>query len=278
MTAPKLAHDTPFGRYYTHPTRGRAVPSITNIKDMKNVPALVGWAAKVTAEYAGKNREKLATLSEDEAISLCKNSRFAPDPESPSHIGDIVHGWVDARIKGDDVDPEWYLDERTGDLCPAPKGAQNMWRQFLGLEAKYRPDWTLSEFTVWSEQYGYAGTADAAANMTTADGKRYLTLIDHKTGKNAYPEMAMQLGAIANADFILEPDGTEKNLPHFDKFAILHIRPMGASLIPVAHTDKWFKAFLGLKDCFDCVVEYQDTTLLYAPHIRTRASGEVIVK
>jgi hypothetical protein len=46
----------------------------------------------------------------------------------------------------------------------------------------------------------------------------------------------------------------------------------------VAHTDKWFKAFLGLKDCFDCVVEYQDTTLLYAPHIRTRASGEVIVK
>ena len=279
MTAPILAQDTPFGRYYTHPARGRSVPSITNIKDTKNIPALVGWAAKITAQYAAANREKLAGLSEDEAFRLVKDARFAPDPESPSHMGDIVHGWVDAHIKGEPIDPAVYVDEKTGELTEAPRTARNMWRQFQGLEAKYHPEWVMSEFTVWSEQYGYAGTADAGALMRVAGNPDpYLTLIDHKTGKAAYPDTAMQLGALAHADFILEPDGTEKELPHFQKFAILHIRPMGASLIPVEHTDEWFKAFLGLKACFDCVVANQDTTLLYAPKICTRASGEVVVK
>jgi hypothetical protein len=82
----------------------------------------------------------------------------------------------------------------------------------------------------------------------------------------------MQLGALANADFIIEPDGTEKPLPAFDAFAVLHLRPRFSRLIPVEHTDEWFKAFLGLKAVFDCVLSYEDSTLAYAPKTEVRAA------
>ena len=38
MTAPILAQPTEHGRYYFHPTKQTAVPSITNILGMKFVP------------------------------------------------------------------------------------------------------------------------------------------------------------------------------------------------------------------------------------------------
>ena len=51
-----------------------------------------------------------------------------------------------------------------------------MWRQFGGFLDKYKPQWVDSEFTVWSETHGYAGTADWAAllgkNLVLGDQKQ----------------------------------------------------------------------------------------------------------
>lgn len=256
MTAPKLAFDTSNGRYYRHPGNSKTVPSITNIKNMKHV-ALDRYAAKKVANYAADNREKLATLDRNEAFTLCREALFAKDENSPSRIGDIVHGWIEEYVRHG-ARPDASAMEA------APITARRMWGQFTGFTEKYRPVWTATEFTVWSYAYGYAGTADLSFYIGDSH-----VLCDTKTGANIYPDTAMQLAALGKAEVIVDEQAYEKPLPHFDKHAILHLRPMSATLVPVYHIDEWFQAFLGLKQLFDVVVEYNDTTLGYAPQIKS---------
>jgi len=270
MTDPALSIKTDKGRYYVHPGKQSQVPSITNIKDMKNIPALKYWAARECADYAADNVAKLAALGREEIFTLVKGAPFqrTGKKNQSSLVGDIVHHWVDLTIKGEPVDTTMYT-KKDGTVIQPPLQAKQMWRQFSGPGGfldRYRPKWIDSEFTVWSDKFGYAGTADWSAHIGNA-----LVLGDTKTGNNVYPDTGMQLAALANADYILEVDGTEKPIPHFDRYAILHIRPLHSKLIPVEHTDEWFKAFLGLKACFDAVVNYEDETLVYAPKLEVRA-------
>jgi hypothetical protein len=272
LTDPKLAQNTARGRYYTHPGNMSTVPSITNIKDMKNIPGLKFWAAKECGNYAADNRAKLATLERDEVFQLVRNAPFAPKSKKnqSSTVGDVVHGWFDSHVKGEPVDGETYIDKE-GRTQQAPIQSRQMWRQVIGkggFVERYGPRFVESEFTVWSNAHGYAGTGDLAAYIG-----RYLVLIDHKTGNDVYPDVAMQLAALANADFILEPDGTERDIPPFEKFAVLHIRPRGYRLIPVDNIDAAFRAFLGLKEVFDWVVSYEEKTLLYAPKNEVRLAA-----
>jgi len=266
MTDPALAKETKNGRYYTHPSRMSEAPSITNIKNVKSIDALKYWAAGECARYAADNLARLATLKSDEIYQLVRGAPWGASSKrgQSSNVGDVVHAWLDAIAKGETVDPATYT-AKDGQTYEAPVQAKQMWRQIVGPKGfidTYKPQWHLSEFTVWSDQYNYAGTADLAAYIGNA-----LVLIDHKTGKNAYPDTALQLAALANADYILSPDGTETPLPKFDRFGILHIRPRGCRLIPVDHIDEAFKAFLGLKACFDWQVAYQDETLKFAPKL-----------
>ena len=51
MTSPRHAESTAKGRYYTHPVTGQRLVSVTNAISVGMAkPALVPWAAKVTAE------------------------------------------------------------------------------------------------------------------------------------------------------------------------------------------------------------------------------------
>lgn len=271
MTQPKFSESTPNGRYYRNPSRDVLVPSITNIKNLKAIQGLPGWAARECAEYAAANWEKLSALDDLEKIALIKGAPWRSDPTQPSAsmIGDIVHGWIDAFIKGEKVNPGVFLDAK-GNECPSPMQARHMWRQFGGWVDRYRPRFYASEFTVWSHQHGFAGTADLAAWIGTG-ASAPLVLIDNKTGGNVYADTAIQLAALGNAEVILQEDGTEAELPHFDRFAILHIRPRFTRFVPVEHTDEWFKAFLGLKAVFDAVVGFEESTLLAAPKVEVRA-------
>lgn len=259
MTDPVLSVSTANGRYYVHPGLRDMVPSITNITGKKDKPGLKYWAAREAATYAADNLEKLGGLDRDEVIQLVKMAPFARTENSPSTIGDTVHNWIDLYIKGEVVS----ADEQAA----APRQARDMWRQFRGFVDRYKPLFTMSEFTVWSDQHGYAGTADWAANI---GGQ--LVLGDTKTGKSIYPDVGMQLAALAHADYILGADGSQTDLPKFDAYAVLHLRPMFARLIPVQNIDWCFTEFLGLKEVFDFDVSHADQILGYAPKIETRIS------
>lgn len=224
MTAPALARSTKTGRVYEHPLTGSQVPSITSIIGIMDKPALKYWAAKMTAEYTADNLNSLVPLSRKARVDVVKRAPFRSS-DTAANVGDIVHDAIDRRIKGLPVD-----------ISTMPPTAAKMMQSFTRWEQHYKPRWLASEFTVWSDKWGYAGTADWAAIIDDT-----LTLGDTKTGKNVYGEVALQLAAIAHADYILYPDGTQKHIPEFKAFKVLHVRPTFAQARPVEMTG--FKAF-----------------------------------
>jgi hypothetical protein len=271
MTDPVLSFPTHNGRFYRRgPDSNVIVPSITNIKGVKHIP-LGGAAAKKCAAYAADNWDRLGSLTRDERYNLVREAWFAHDPVGPSAIGDIVHSFIDRFVKGEpaaSVRDNW-LDEKNPAVKDSPRTAQNMWRQFLGWVDQYRPEFVKSEFTVWSDTYNYAGSADWWAYFKTDGGGKAAALVDSKSGVRIYPDVALQLAALAKADFILNDDGTQEPMPQFERFGALHIRPMSCQLVPVFHIGEAFQAFLALKTVFDWQANYQSITLGSSPKIKT---------
>jgi hypothetical protein len=259
LTAPKLSITTPNGRYYAHPRKASQVPSITNIMKQKAKPALMYWATKQAAIYAAENHEKLGPLDVDERVRLIKGAPF--ERNDAAAIGDIVHDWIDRLIKGGTIpDAEVQSQVIT---------ARRMLDTFRAFCRKYNPQFLESEFTVWSDAYGYAGTGDWYGRIGD-----WLVLVDNKTGNRTYWETGMQLAAVAKADFIIDEMGNERELPTFDRAAILHIRPTQFQFIPVNNIDECFAGFVGLKASFDLEVNHGDSVLGYAPKIKTATVPE----
>jgi hypothetical protein len=282
VTAPVLSTATPFGRYYIHPNRPKQVPSITNIKGIKGIEGLKWWAAKEAGNYAADNIAKLAMLSRDEIFTLVKGAPFAKTSakSEASDVGDVVHDWIDSYIKG--IPPteamlaapvKAWPDGNVTPLQPSgARTARNMWRQFVWWVKAYEPQFTGSEFTVWSDKYEYAGTADWMANI-----RGMHVLGDTKTGKAVYDDFRYQLAALAFADFILDASGNEQPIPRFDAYGILHVRPMGAELVRFKNeaVEDAFKAFVAMKVVFEDDIKWKGKTQmlgtkLHAP--KTEAS------
>jgi hypothetical protein len=264
MTAPAMSVTTNNGRYYVHPSRRKSVPSVTNIKNIKAIDGLKYSYARGAAEFAVDNSDAWKNLDRESAIRLIKGAPDQRGPNSPSSVGDTVHNWIDRYIKGERISEH--------EIGQAVITARRMWGQFGNFvgrysQAPYNLEFLDSEFTVWSDAHDYAGTADLALRIA---GK--LILADTKTGKQPWPDMALQLAALSHADFILTPEGEQREMPKWDAFAILHLRPMSFALIPVYNIDQAFQAFLGLKAVFDWEVNCGDKTLGYAPRVGTKES------
>ena len=75
----------------------------------------------------------------------------------------------------------------------------------------FEPEVYWSEATVYSREYGYAGTADLICKIRIGDSL-LPAIVDFKTGKAIYNDTAMQLTAYARADFVGLDDGKEKKL------------------------------------------------------------------
>lgn len=260
MTAPALSISTPNGRFYVHPSTQSQVPSITNIIGMKDKPALKYWAARQCAEFAADNVTAISSLKRAEAVDLIRGAPFRKTGDS-SEVGNIVHQWIDGFARRDE-----RIVYTPDDFDTAPRTAQRMWKQFEGACRKYHPHWFHSETTVWSDEYEYAGTLDWIASI---GGKTVLG--DTKTGNGVYPEVGMQLAAIANADYAIGPDGEQFDLPAIDAYAVLHIRPTFARLIPISVTDSTFQAFLGLREVHKWVCDESENVIKYAPKIESAA-------
>lgn len=261
MTDPVLSVKTSHGRFYQRPRDGKQVPSITNIIGMKDKPALKYWAARECATFAAQNLDTLAALNEKERIDLIKGAPFRSSGTAAER-GDIVHDWIDQYIKEGAAQVAQGQPWRPEDYQGSSATAKNMFKQFGAFVRKYQPEWVASEFTVWSDKHGYAGTGDFICKIKGA----YI-YGDTKTGRGVYPEVGMQISALVNADYMLTPDGEEAPLPKFDRAAVLHVRPRFARLSPLSNIDQCFKSFLGLRACFDWHVVYSDEIIGIAPKI-----------
>jgi hypothetical protein len=243
MTAPALSRTTRGGgRVYVW--KGREYPSVTSIIGATvPKPALVGWGIKTTAGAAVSEVDRLSAMvraagddpcpcsarchdekvrcgSSCEAIvSVLRWLKSAPyrDRDKAANVGTAVHAHAEAIANGL---PSVISD----DVAPFVEGFE----RFL---SDWHPEYIETEATVFSDEYGYAGTLDAIARIPGLG----VVLLDTKTSKSGvYPETALQLAAYEAADFIGRNDGeTSDSMPEIEATAVLHLRPEGYRLVPL---------------------------------------------
>ena len=249
MTSPANAHATENGRYYVHPISGETWPSVTNILDTAvNKPALVPWAAKVTAEYALEHLPEMVRRARSDREQLLKDVkaqvRFVKD--TAADLGTRVHAYAEAHVLGKTV-------EHDPEVEPYAKQLLN-W--FSVMNVRRDKDIEAAEATIINRTHGYAGTGDlwvhlhVAPDLSWTPRKRWLWLIDYKTSatrpaKSVYPEHGMQVAAIAHAECLLLDDGTEVEPPGpIAGTAVLNLRTVNYALMPVpADREAAFAAF-----------------------------------
>jgi len=179
-------------RYYSIFTGDKMLrlPSVTTILGLLNKPALIIWAVKVTIDYISKHIKKVKKeMNDKEIFALFEEAKNEAKriKEEAGELGSLAHRWIENHLSGVDIS---IPDE----IKPAVE-AFLQWKKEVKLEV------IKLEHTVWSikrNSYGYAGTLDLVAKITL-NGKTKLYVIDFKTSKQFYPEMALQISAYRQA-------------------------------------------------------------------------------
>lgn len=245
MTNPRLAQDTPKGRYYTDPSGGPALVSVTNVLDTAiQKHALIPWAVKLTAEYILDNLGDITQRVLTDRIGLTKEIKaiHREVKETAADLGDRIHTAAEAHVLGAPVadDPE-----------VAPYLAQLVhWLAMWGVDLAEHVEST--EITVFHRGLGYAGTADLLISLPTGvDGAMELWLIDYKTSatrsaKSVYPENTLQLAALRYAEVVVLPDDTEHPVPLIQRTGVLNLRARSHALVEMPAGRDAHRAFRGL--------------------------------
>ena len=233
MTTPEVQTIKSNGsRFYVDPVRVAKVPSVTSIEGYLPRRALQFWRGKMVAECAVEDFGVVADfVSKGNPSAAIDHLKRAPDRSSgvAAKTGTDVHNLCEQIAKGEDV----------GRVHPDLQGFIDQYRRFI---VDFEPGFLEIEATAWSETYGYAGTLDFIAMV---GGEAVIT--DIKTGKSgAWPDVALQLSAYANADFIIDAAGERRPLPQIDAAAVLTVRPDEYRLIPVRLGDDVFDTFKAL--------------------------------
>lgn len=266
MTSPKGAIATDTGRWYER--NGRQYLSVTNaIGQAVGKPAIVPWSNNLTAKMADETMQyvlehgELPPLPPAETVAekRSKNKTVKDWPtywkrehtkvkEAAGVRGDLFHDWAEAYMLGQRPDvpelPEEIHDRHGTTLALECAG-------FVKTVEKYGIEPWGTEATVYSDQYGYAGTGDLWAYITKPpswwpdEAKEGLWCMDHKTSRGVWPETALQLAAYRHGDFIGLPDGTDHPVPPTIGGAVLHVTSQGTELVPYRCGAEEFHAFVG---------------------------------
>lgn len=233
-------------RFYVNPETKEKAIGVTSVTGMLPKPFLRYWATKLAAEWAVDNVGTVMNLitsgEKEAAVDLIKK---APDryTKEAADRGTALHDLVETANVGGDlgvVHPDFLSDLQA-------------YEKFLDA---FNPKFIEVESTVWSDTHGYAGTLDGICQI---DGE---TLIyDLKTGKSVYSEVALQLAAYKNADYIINADGTQRDIPEIHGAFVVHLRPDGYRVVPVRVDDDVFEVFTALLQIVQWDTSIQKTVL-----------------
>jgi len=221
-------------RFYVEPTDGRKAPGVTSIVGMLPKPFLTYWAAKMTAEAAVDNLDAVAAIAagdRDGAVDYLKGAhrRYT---KARADVGSKAHDMFERMMRGENV-------RRVGmDLDPYK-------RHFGEFLDRVQPELISAEDVMWSDTHDYAGSSDAVLRIGDET-----VIVDWKTSKDTYPDVALQLSAYANADRIIDADGESAPMPAITAGAVLHITPERWALKPVNIGPSVFEIFLALRQVF----------------------------
>ncbi|QAX94724.1 exonuclease [Streptomyces phage Lilbooboo] len=238
-------------RFYVHPENREVVhPGVTSVIGMLPKQNFLGpWNAKMAAELAVDSIDFVADMAardRDGAVQYLSGAarRYT---KVRADLGSEAHDLFERLIRGE------YVGRTRADLTPYVEH----FREFL---TAVNPELVRAEDVAWSDTYGYAGSFDVVMRVWLDDdgkptpdrsGTPHLIMGDWKTSKATYPDVALQMSAYMNADFIIDPDGNRQPMPEFDGAAVLHITDETWAFKPVETGPDVFAQFLHLRATFD---------------------------
>lgn len=226
-------------RFYIHPTTAELMPSVTSIISSAGVSrGLMAWAAKMSAEFAVDNMAEWIHLDRDAAVKLVKGAAFRHSGRAMK-VGTDAHAYAEQRLNG------LAVPATKADALLAGAGdhaCENVDKLIAGTGMTP----VVTEAAVFSEDHVYAGTLDGIVDI---NGR--LLLVDWKTSRGVYGEMALQMSGYRFATHI-EMDGYVDVMPEVDGCAILHIPKEGpAALVELTCAREEFNTFLAYRQIFE---------------------------
>ena len=212
-------------------------------------PALINWAKKFTAIYAVEHLPALTALVEDDpdgAIDWLKNAAWR-DRDKKAELGTYLHEAVEAYVLGKPF-PEWK---------PEARAKMEQFERFL---ADFQPVFEMTEASVYNRTHRYAGTLDAII-MLGHEVPRTSLILDMKSGKDIYPEVALQLAMYRHAEFIGLPDGSEQPMPKVDGACALHLADHDYKLVDVDAGEEVFRYAMHVREVYRWKLEVEKHVL-----------------
>lgn len=216
------------------------------------------WAANLVAETAFANLPRLVTASlyAEQRQEMYDWLRRAPTrkKDERADIGSAVHSIIESHVLGQPIPAE---------LTDNPEMAPYL-RNFLQFVQDWQVTFEASEMVVGNRTAGYAGTLDYLLRSPLIAAQfeipaSTVLMGDTKTGgeldvKGVYPEAALQMSAYRKAEVAWLRDGSTVPMPATHSTGVvLHLRPEGYRLIPVACGDDVYAAFRIVQQAADWV-------------------------
>jgi len=215
------------GRGHSYLLDGDKVDGVTTLIN-KGFPksGLINWAAGTVAAKAVDEWDELALLPVSERLKTLEKAHNVVR-DSAGLRGTRVHTLAHKLVHGEKVDVPVEL---AGHVAACVR--------FLD---EWDAEPLLTERPVFSRAHSYAGSPDLVAQLR--DGRTWL--LDWKTNsKGPRGDMAFQLAAYRHAEFCLDDDGDEVDMPETDEGGVVWLRADGYDLVPVDSGPEVFREFL----------------------------------
>ena len=246
-------------RFYVNDARPNiTVPGVTSIIGMIPKQDFLGpWQAGMAADLAIDSFDYLQQMAARDRAGAKRYISGAARryTEARSKLGSRAHDAFERLMNGEE------LDVVHSDIV-------NHVQHFREFLAAVNPELVRAEDVAWSYEHDYAGSFDAILRVwvrvdakgnvsVTPDrsGTPILVMVDYKTSKDTYSDVALQLAAYRYADVVIDPDGNEEPMPAVNSAAVLHITDDQWAFKGVRADRDVFDAFLNLRKTFRWVRE-----------------------
>jgi hypothetical protein len=249
-------------RFYTSvdPLAHEPSVSVTSVLStaMPRQVYLMPWVAKVVAETAaellmwnaeGKSEdwswaymdEKSGEIDyETLAKDLAQSWKWERD--QAGELGDEAHVACEEVMRASKGDPE--IAQAVIEGVTYSPGVKARLEHLLVWLQEHRVQVVATEFTIYNESYGYAGSCDLAAYV---DGVPHV--LDFKTGR-VNPDAALQLVAYKYGEFTVDNAGNVHGMPFSTmvnvECAVIDLKPTFCRVVQTDSSDAMFCVFRDL--------------------------------
>lgn len=216
------------------------MPSITNVLNVRNMPHLVGWAARKAANLAVETEQKYPgrIAAEPRKAFAYFASAADRDRDAAAVQGTLVHEACEFLAKGEQP-PKPLTDIQQKYVDNWKRWADEWQPEFIALEA--------TVFGTTPQGLAYAGTTDFIAKINGM-----VTIGDIKTTRSGlHIDLALQLSAAAHAQRVSFDDRTFSPMLDIEAAIGLHLSPERYRVAPVQLDGQVWDTFCALRSAWN---------------------------